>query len=452
MQLQLARVLPATTGRGDAPVNQAVRGSGGARYYLWMFRSMGFGVAAAIVTALSMYGSLRHGLTFTPDSWAFWQGSVSLLSGRGYRYLDGHPMIFWPPGFASYLALWQAMFGISVGTLVKAQIAVGAFAAFSWTALALSIGKADRHRLASGVVTALLIAAMVSRSFQSLWANFALFALIPWLLWATVRLEDARTSSDTLRSAALASFALLLMLLTHNSAIAFLPPLLAVALTRNGAVRWPAAAAVLVAPLLWWCARWFLGQLESVAWIGGRFSFKAYVRQLVYGIAEPFGQPVMPGAILVVLVLALIPWRRLSRAQLVAFATSAAACLGLLCVFSLVWIWDGLYQRFTLFFPLILVGLMGTTFLLHTGWLRLVAVIVVVGWAALTQIHLVGQVMEAGSPRAPAGGDVLDTSVLPVHATISPETSSSGRFVLVKPPNIPRSHAEMMQLLETGRY
>ena len=89
---------------------------------------MAFGVGAAIVTALSLYGSLRNGLSFTPDSWAFWQISVSLLSGHGYRYADGHPVVFWPPGFACYLAVWQAMFGISVGTLVKVQIAVGAFA------------------------------------------------------------------------------------------------------------------------------------------------------------------------------------------------------------------------------------------------------------------------------------------------------------------------------------
>ena len=413
---------------------------------------MAFGVGAAIVTALSLYGSLRNGLSFTPDSWAFWQISVSLLSGHGYRYADGHPIIFWPPGFAGYLAVWQAMFGISVGTLVKAQIAVGAFAALGWTALALSIGNSDRQRLASGVVTALLIAGTVSRFFQAPWANFLLFALIPWLLWATVRLDGARTSSGTLLCAGLASLALLLMLLTHNSAIAFLPPLLAVALTRKGMVRWPAAAIVLTAPLIWWGARWLLGQQESVAWIGGRHSLKSYVQQLSFGIAEPFGSQFVPGAILVILVLALIPWKELSRAQLLAFATSAAACVGLLCVFLAEWNWDGLYYRFTLFFPLTLIGLIGTTFLLHTGWLRIAAVIVVIGWAALTAIHLVSPVLEASSPRARAAVDALDTSVLPVNATISPETSASGRFVLVEPPNIPRNHAEMMQLLATGRY
>ena len=85
---------------------------------------------------------------------------------------------------------------------------------------------------------------MVSRSFESPWANFALFALVPWLLWATVKLDGARTSSDTLLWAALVSLALLLMLFTHNSAIAFVPPILAVALIRKGMVRWPAAAIV----------------------------------------------------------------------------------------------------------------------------------------------------------------------------------------------------------------
>ena len=413
---------------------------------------MAFGVGAAIVAALSLYGSLRNGMSFTPDSWAFWQGSVSLLSGHGYRYADGHPVVFWPPGFAGYLAVWQAVFGISVGTLVKAQVALGAVAALGWTTLALSISNSDRHRLASGVVTALLIAATVSRSFHSPWANVALFALIPWLLWATVRLDGARTYSGTLLWTGHASLALLVMLLTHNSAIAFLPPVLAVALTRKGRVRWPAAAIVLIAPLLWWSARWLLGQLESVAWVGGRHSLKDYVRQLWYGIAEPFGSQFVPGAILVILVLALIPWKALSRAQLLAFATSSAACVGLLCVFSLVWIWDGLYQRFTLFFPLTLIGLIGTTFLLHTGWLRIAAIVVVVGWAALTPIYLVSPILEASSRRAPAAVDVLDTSVLPMNATISRDTAASGGFVLVEPPMIPRNHAEMMQLLATGRY
>ena len=413
---------------------------------------MSFGLGAAIVTALSMVGALRNGMPFTPDSWALWQASVSLLSGQGYRYIDGHPVIFWPPGFASYLAAWQAVFGISVGTLVKAQIAVAAFAAFGWTTVAISIGRVDRHRLASGVVTAVLIAATVSRSFQWLWANFALFAVVPWLLLATVRLEAAVTSSETLRWAGLASLALLLMLLLHNSAIAFVPVLLAVALTRKGLLRWLAAAIVVTAPLLWWCVRRLLGQLESVAWIGGRASLKGYVRQLLHGIGEPFGNPFVPGALLVVLVLALIPWTKLSRAQLLAFATSAAACVGLVCVFSLVWIWDGLYQRFTLFFPLTVIGLLATTFLLHTGWLRAAAAIVVVGWAALSTVLLVGSMLEASSPRAQATGDALDTSMLPLNATLSPAMAASGKFVLVQPPKIPRNHAEMMELLATGRY
>ena len=217
--------------------------------------------------------------------------------------------------------------------------------------------------------------------FPTPWANFALFALIPWLLWATVRLDGSRTSSGTLLCAGLASLALLLMLLTHNSAIAFLPPLLAVALTRKGMVRWPAAAIVLTAPLIWWVARWLLGQQESVAWIGGRHSLKSYVQQLSFGIAEPFGSQFVPGAILVILVLALIPWKELSRAQLLAFATSAAACVGLLVRVLVEWNWDGLYYRFTLF-PLTLIGLIGTTFLLHTGRLRIAAGIVVIGWAA----------------------------------------------------------------------
>jgi hypothetical protein len=131
---------------------------------------------------------------------------------------------------------------------------------------------------------------------------------------------------------------------------------------------------------------------------------------------------------------------------------SAATCVGLVCVFSVVWIWDGLYQRFTLFLPLTVIALVGTTFLLHRGWLRIPAVAVVGGWAALALVQLATPIVEAASPRAAAAVDVLDTSVLPMQATISRDTAASGGFVLVKPPAIPRNHAEMMELLATGRY
>lgn len=418
-----------------------------------MLRSVAFGASAAVLAALTLYGTLRNGMSFTPDSWALWQGSVSLLSGHGYRYADGHPLIFWPPGFAAYLAAWQGVFGVSVATLIKAQIALAAFAAFGWTSLAIAIGRVDRRtRLASGLATALLIAAVVGRSFVTPWANFELFALVPWLLWAMVRLDDARTSEGTLPWAGLASLALLLMLLAHNSAIAFLPPLLAVAISRKGVQRWQAAAIVLVAPFIWWLVRGFLGQRESVEWIGGRHSLKDYVRQLLSGIAEPFGSAFVPGAIVLVVVLALIPWRRLSRAQFLALATSAAACVGLLGVFSVVWIWDGLYQRFTLFFPLTLIGVIGSTFLLHAGALRTVAAIVVIGWVGLATIDLVRPFLHANSQGPRAAVDVLDPSVLPLNATLSREVSANGGFVLVEPPKAPRNHAEMMELLATGKY
>ena len=36
----------------------------------------------------------RRGLSFSPDSWAYWQGSVSLLAGDGYRDLFGLPITF----------------------------------------------------------------------------------------------------------------------------------------------------------------------------------------------------------------------------------------------------------------------------------------------------------------------------------------------------------------------
>ena len=38
----------------------------------------------------------------SPDGWAYWEGSVSLLTGHGYRYFGGTPIIHWPPGLSAF--------------------------------------------------------------------------------------------------------------------------------------------------------------------------------------------------------------------------------------------------------------------------------------------------------------------------------------------------------------
>ena len=83
---------------------------------------------------------LRDGIRVSPDSWAYWQGSVQLLENGQYRYFFQHqPIRFWPPGYSLYLASWQSWLGVSGKTLVIANITLVTLVAGLWTCLSLVI-------------------------------------------------------------------------------------------------------------------------------------------------------------------------------------------------------------------------------------------------------------------------------------------------------------------------
>ena len=75
-----------------------------------------------LAAALLQLAILREGLWFTPDSWAYWQGSVSLMNGEGYSYFYGTGIRDWPPLFSVYLLCWQWVFGVSGATLSWIQL------------------------------------------------------------------------------------------------------------------------------------------------------------------------------------------------------------------------------------------------------------------------------------------------------------------------------------------
>ena len=99
--------------------------------------AIGLVVAAGTLSAaLGLYG-LRHGIRLTPDGWAYWEGSVSLLRGCGYLYYGGKSIVLYPPLFSIYLAIVQAITGVSGASLALAISLLAGFSAASWTALHL---------------------------------------------------------------------------------------------------------------------------------------------------------------------------------------------------------------------------------------------------------------------------------------------------------------------------
>ncbi len=87
-------------------------------------------LVSALIAGVLSWTFNYHGVFMGPDSWAYWEGSVSLLEGFGYRHFWGRPLTEWPPFYSSYLALVQKFFGISGFSLVLSLIFLAAGSAF----------------------------------------------------------------------------------------------------------------------------------------------------------------------------------------------------------------------------------------------------------------------------------------------------------------------------------
>lgn len=230
--------------------------------------ALGCGVAAMLFSLVFQ----SPGVVLSPDGWAYWEGSVSILRGEGYRYLDGPPIGAWPPGFPVYLALWQAVFGVSAGTIAWAHaVAIGAAAGF-WVAVAMRVVPAREFPLqacaAAATLTFLIpisLRAVLSESLFMAWLGAA-------LLVAVDRRADADARPAT--GSSIARFTILALLLfgmlsTRHAGIAFLPALAWLSwrsvpplLTRS---RTLVTAAFVVAVVAWAAAALALGALGNNA-------------------------------------------------------------------------------------------------------------------------------------------------------------------------------------------
>ena len=86
------------------------------------------GLAAAALSLLIT----RHGVLATEDSWAYWEGAVSLLETGHYAYADGEAIMFWPPLFSLYLAAFQWFFGQTGSALAVAMSTLAGITATLW--------------------------------------------------------------------------------------------------------------------------------------------------------------------------------------------------------------------------------------------------------------------------------------------------------------------------------
>jgi hypothetical protein len=335
------------------------------------------GGVAALLSALL----LRDGIHMTPDSWAYWQGSVSLLEGRGYRYFFGDIAItHWPPLYPAYLAAAQALAGVSGSTLIATNVLLVGAASVGWllawwVPLRTFRDGLDTTGYAATLMLAIYTAAYTAHHFNALHAEGLRYALLPFFLLAVWRTSAEQEVRPFVRWTVLAALLGTALMLTHNASVAYVAAgsIVLAIFGRQSPARRLAACGVLIAVpgAVWLAVRGALGQ-------GGSHTFglevaqetpAAYAWQMVSGIAYLIGPSkyklsiAVLAAVAVFLVAALVPagrrlgWVDARTAKVLrAYLTfGVAAALLTWAQFSSTWIQEPLNGRFVLFLPLVVV-------------------------------------------------------------------------------------------------
>jgi len=313
-----------------------------------------------------------------PDSWAFWQGSVSLLDQRGYRlFAHSQPIKEWPPLYPFYLAAWQAVFGVSGAVLGAAQNALSGLATIAWTRLAHTLTWLDsdlthgrgRCFWLAGSVQATFIGIFIATRYDCVRADNLKYVLLPLLIAVCERTWFTSDRAEVFRACTLIGVLGMLLVLTHTSSMAFVgAAMLIVLMAKNTALGARIAGVSMI------------GSVTLIPWLISRSVFEqSGSHQLGLGVATypPFGyavqalggsctllikQPWLAGPLAVVLTVA--AWLSFDRDVLserirgrlkARLVFVAGAVVILFALFNVTHITDKLTGRFVFFVPLSLV-------------------------------------------------------------------------------------------------
>jgi len=337
--------------------------------------------AAGCLTAV-LSGIIQHqGLILDPDGWAYWQGSVSLLEGHGYcLFYRSMPIDVFPPLFSCYLAAWQWALGVSGRTLIIANVFLNACCALSWCWALLSLARPSAVSLPrwrqwlTAIGVAYLPAGLIPACSEYLLSDNLRLALVPWLVLASMGARLATTRRALFQSTTIAVGVAALMMLAHNSCVAYVAAAaIVIASGRPNEVgrpaRWAASAALGLSLAPWIYLRWALGQLGShpLGFGNGRLSPAEYAQRIIDSIAyllcpRGAGWMILPLA-LALAARAALPGpdsgdagRELQRRARGMLLFAACVTLALFALFNLIWIADRLSPRFLSATALLLVG------------------------------------------------------------------------------------------------
>lgn len=312
---------------------------------------------------------LSNGFTLSPDGWTYWECSVSMLTGDGYSFFGGQPIEVFPPLFPLYLAATQWLFGVGASTVIGSVALLAGVTASIWCNLLLLLSRRMKKNIVASILAAIFLSAFVGVYFTYVLSETLLLPLLGLLLTAVFH-----WNAPTARWPHLGGmwFLATLMLLTRNSATAFIPGFaLAIFLKQNARdnterrsllSRLATAAATMLVPLsFWFTIRGLLGQLGSHP-IGttANFTPTEYAVQLFNDLSIRLGpETLFIGWILlgtsVVLIAIAVCSSRITVELRSLLLMNGIGVVVLFVLFNVTWINDPLSGRFLWFVPMTLV-------------------------------------------------------------------------------------------------
>lgn len=323
----------------------------------------------APATALMAYVLLHwRGMALDPDSWAAWQAAISIVAGKGYTYFSGNPIHSWPPLYSLYLALWIAILGPQVWTLLISNAVLVVLQSFLWLVFVRTVARESGLVVSAvrSIVVGLFIGLFVAVNEQSVFSHNLVYTLLPVFLLGLWRLVAPQPRPITLANGSLLTALATAMLLSHTSAGAFVASAAVVVIVARRGTRaaWLLAVPLVALPVvIWGIVHVALHQAGSqpIGWGEGRYSPLVYALQLLDGpgsLLVPAKFRAQFAAILLVwaIALALASHPKASGLRF-GIAFVAISQLVLFALFDLSWVFPSIAGRFVLFVPLILLPL-----------------------------------------------------------------------------------------------
>lgn len=315
--------------------------------------------ACGVVAAMLTFLMLGIGITVTPDGWAYWEGSVALLNGQGYVRFGGGPINAFPPLYSILLAGTQFVFGVSGATLILTTSLLAGLTVAIWSFARFDLRTGTKPDRLLAWAFALFAAFFVPSYFTALLSEtqfLPMCGLLIVLINRAIMRPAERFAPTVIAGATL----LLAMLLTRNSSVALVVPLVLLGFVYgrrfSKCKALIASMAFVGAIVVWYVIRTMMGQAQSHGIDAvGHYSMREYAQQLFTDFALRVA-PLRFGGGFVVAALMLISgvWAYRSYARrgvhgnlvLLNASWSVASLLVLFALFNVTHVTDELAGRF----------------------------------------------------------------------------------------------------------